>query len=203
MSSSVTWPAVPKISGAREWDEEHRAVSWGKCEWHGDFCDCPEATAAPRGLSPRPAGAGEPAPEPLTATAARSFGSPPPKTTWSEWKMVSNTEEPKPVLNQALRPTPPIWWYGMVKEWRSAKRDGNLIVEVRLFSDNIIRKMIPLRKVSGMVGKRHYLSSKYEIIINSYGPHSSLGFKFNDSDDALEFQMDMMKVLYEETRVPY
>lgn len=188
MSSSITWP----ITGAREWEEDHaadRAVGWGRCEWHGDGC---QEAAAPHGLSPRPAGAGEPAPEP-----------PKPKATWSEWKMVSNTEKPKPVLNHTFHNTPPTWWYSMVKGWRSTKRDGNLIVEVRLFSDNIIRKMVSLSKVSGMVGKRRYLSSADEVIINSYGPHLSLSFKFNDSDDALEFQMDMMKVLYGETRVCY
>ena len=107
------------------------------------------------------------------------------------------------MLNQALRPTPPTWWYSMVKEWRSTYRDGNLIIEVRLFSNNILRRMVPRIKVSGMVGKRPHLSSADEVVINTYGPHSPLKFKFNDSDDALEFQMDMMKVLYEETRVCY
>ena len=84
----------------------------------------------------------------------------------------------------------------MVKAWRTAKRDGNLVVEVRFFSDNIIRQMVPLIKIGGVVGKRHYLASKYEVIVNTFSPTMPLKFRFNDSDDALEFQADLMDVLY-------
>lgn len=232
--SSTIWPAdsaFPQICGARQWDEDHPGGKpcddrecichesaprgWGLCEWHGDLCDCPEVAAAPRGLSPRPAGGvmraldksglphtpkavAAPAPEPLTATAARTFGSPLPssKTVWSEWKMVYNMEQPKPILNQALHPTTPIWWYSMVEAWRTAIVGGNLVVEVRFFSHNIIRQMVPLIKVAGIVGKRHYLGSKYEVIVNAFSPTMPLKYRFNDSDDALEFQAALMAVIY-------
>jgi hypothetical protein len=108
--------------------------------------------------------------------------------------MVSNTEPPKPILSQVQDNS----WYAMVKEWRTTTSIGGmLVIETRLFSDNIIRQMVPLIKVTGIVGKRHYLSQKYEVILNTYSPTMPLKFKFHDSDDALEFQMDLMGVVYQ------
>lgn len=112
----------------------------------------------------------------------------PSKTNWSEWKMVSNLEMPQAQHDST--------WYITVKEWRTTHVGEMLVIEVRLFSDNIFRHMIPRLKVRGLVAKTRWLGRLYEVIVNSYGRHPDLKFKFLDSDNALEFQMDLYKVLY-------
>jgi hypothetical protein len=170
------------IAGAREWTDDHAAG--GPCDWPGCDCGAFEERDVPRGLSPRPAGG-----EAVEAVAAPAPVAPT-KTIWSEWKMVSNLERPKPFSDHDTT------WYSTIKEWRTALVGEIIVIETRLFSDNIIRYMIPRLKVSGMIAKRAWLGRLHTVIINTYGPHPPLKFKFLDSDNALEFQMDLFTVLY-------
>jgi hypothetical protein len=173
------------IAGAREWTEDHAAG--GPCDWPGCDCGACEERDVPRYLSPRPAGG-----EVEEAAAAPALA--PAKTAWSEWKMVSNTEQPK--REAYASSSQDTTWFTTVKEWRTTQIGNMLVFETRLFSTNIIRQMIPRSKVSGMIAKRAWLGRLHTIHLNSFGPHPALKFKFLDSDNALEFQMDLFTVLY-------
>lgn len=210
----TAWPADDDASEHKR-PEGHAAVCG--CIW----CNPDDSWGAPRGLSPRPAGgeveeeAAAAAP-PLTvgchdcaargaecdpchaervlvegADGSRAAPAAPPspaKTNWSEWKMVSNTEQPAELYKYT--------WFTSVRGWRTAHVGEMLVIEVRLFSDNIFRHMIPRIKVRGLIARTHPAAHQYNVIVNSYGRHPDLKFKFLDSDNALEFQMDLCKVLY-------
>lgn len=176
IAKGVWLPTAWPVAGACVWDEAH--ADGGPCDWPG--CECEESAPA-HGLSPRPAG-GEVEEEAAAAPAA------PAKTNWSEWKMVSNTEQPAELYKYA--------WFTSVRGWRTTQVGKMLVIEVRLFSDNIFRHMIPRIKVRGLIARTHPAARQYNVIVNSYGRHPDLKFKFLDSDNAIEFQMDLCEILY-------